>query len=676
MNFFAILILISSIFSFSGHITQNTTWDEDIIITGDTWVDPGVTLTIMPGVTVYFTRTDANSDGLGDTDFIIEGRVISQGMSDEKVYFTSYEENPQPNDWAGIDYLSSDDSELTTLSNTEILYGHQGFNINGRNVLFNACRIAHSDDFGLRIESTTYNSSLNNCIIENNGGYGMLIENGTVDISNLTIFNNNGWGLKVLSDGNFNADDLTISSNTDQGLWIFNTLDEPTLTDGRIISNNDGIVIDGATPTISNSNISNNNGYGVKINNSDPIFDFCDIKNNSLDGFLYENLSSGSVSNSFISENGGYGVKLLYDSTPQFNNNHIYSNFGNQTSDNQTLTIYPDVEENCNFGGNVNYCSDCTNLQTWDDDITTPYPVKITNIKYTKGHHGGFTCSNTRCWSYQMETYVNINGQQYAYHNLSDSCCGYQNGNTCANLRNNNYNNYGIDDAYLPVQHSFSINTWVNDLQDFDPVINFTFSNDCYECASYDDNEGGIYMHIDEIQYQLYEDGFGYQVYATNTNSIVDFNYNWWNQITNIDELIYQLNPGTVEYANILTEPMDEVGSSLDNLLPSLSILEPSEFLINPDSVNIVWEDLDVDDDANISFYYTENINDSGNLIVAGLSEDDNNDSYTWNLSEVPHGTYYIYAEITDNVNDAIVVYAPYQVMVGPLSVNIPFQLF
>ena len=49
---FITILSFSLLYPFAGHITENTTWEEDIIITGDTWVDEGVTLTLMPGVTV------------------------------------------------------------------------------------------------------------------------------------------------------------------------------------------------------------------------------------------------------------------------------------------------------------------------------------------------------------------------------------------------------------------------------------------------------------------------------------------------------------------------------------------------------------------------------------------------------------------------------------------------
>ena len=43
----------------SGQITTNTTWSQNVLVTGDVVVTSGVTLTIAPGVTVFFA---AHSD--------------------------------------------------------------------------------------------------------------------------------------------------------------------------------------------------------------------------------------------------------------------------------------------------------------------------------------------------------------------------------------------------------------------------------------------------------------------------------------------------------------------------------------------------------------------------------------------------------------------------------------
>ena len=146
---FIILIFIQSLTAFSGHITTNTTWSSDVIITGDTWIDEGATLTINAGVTVSFPKVDGNSDGIGDIDFIINGRLLTQGTPGNEVIFTSLETNPAPNDWGGIDYLHVL-SQNSNLQYTDILFAYQGIHINGKLFTLNYGTIQECGDYGIR----------------------------------------------------------------------------------------------------------------------------------------------------------------------------------------------------------------------------------------------------------------------------------------------------------------------------------------------------------------------------------------------------------------------------------------------------------------------------------------------------------------------------------------------
>ena len=176
-----ILIALSTLlFPFRGDIEVNTTWDEDIIITGTTTIHSGATLTIMPGVTVYFTKVDSDGDNIGDTQFIIEGRLVCQGLLNDRVTFTSNQDIPQPADWAGIIYQTDDSGILTTISNTDILYANEGFLLNGKNVTFNKLRIANAALWGLNIQNTFATTSLNDVTIENCGTYGLYVGAGEV----------------------------------------------------------------------------------------------------------------------------------------------------------------------------------------------------------------------------------------------------------------------------------------------------------------------------------------------------------------------------------------------------------------------------------------------------------------------------------------------------------------
>ncbi|MBN1426562.1 fibronectin type III domain-containing protein [Candidatus Fermentibacteria bacterium] len=83
---------------------------------------------------------------------------------------------------------------------------------------------------------------------------------------------------------------------------------------------------------------------------------------------------------------------------------------------------------------------------------------------------------------------------------------------------------------------------------------------------------------------------------------------------------------------------------------PSITLTSPS----SPDTVGggtfeIAWTDDDPDDDASIWLFYSSvDAPNESTLIVFDLSEDDAEDSYAWNISSMPPGTYRIYARIFD----------------------------
>ena len=105
---------------FAGHITQNTVWTEDMLITGDVWIDAGITLTIFPGVKVKFAYIDANANGIGDLNFYINGQLFAQGTPENKVYFMAQRTTPTTKDWVGITYGTPESGQLSTLSNVVI----------------------------------------------------------------------------------------------------------------------------------------------------------------------------------------------------------------------------------------------------------------------------------------------------------------------------------------------------------------------------------------------------------------------------------------------------------------------------------------------------------------------------------------------------------------------------
>ena len=89
--------LAGAITTFSGNITSDTTWSDDIFMVGPVFVRSGATLTIQAGVTVY-------GDKASKATLIVDrgGKLNINGTNDNPVVMTSNQENPAAEDWGGL----------------------------------------------------------------------------------------------------------------------------------------------------------------------------------------------------------------------------------------------------------------------------------------------------------------------------------------------------------------------------------------------------------------------------------------------------------------------------------------------------------------------------------------------------------------------------------------------
>jgi hypothetical protein len=96
------------------------------------------------------------------------------------------------------------------------------------------------------------------------------------------------------------------------------------------------------------------------------------------------------------------------------------------------------------------------------------------------------------------------------------------------------------------------------------------------------------------------------------------------------------------------------------NSTPKILMLTPEIGIEKAhESYTLRWADSDSDDSASISLYYDYDPGGyDGFLIVSGLGEDEENDFFIWDTSDIPSGEYYIYAKIEDRVNKAVYDYS------------------
>ncbi len=285
--FIAALFILSivSATDVSGVISSNTTWSisgSPYTVTGNVLVNSGVTLTIEAGVTVKF---DA------DKSLQINGELIAQGTSSNKITFTSNQSSPAAGDWGRI-FFSESSNDAVFSSGTyqsgcimeycDISYGG-GTESSGQihadrsHIFLKNCTVKYSGNTGvyvykssLTIESTdvknsnssgvglsgygggTTDLSVNNCTFSNNAGsglyYGADVASGSATIENSEALNNAGTG--------FSLNDLT------RGV---------TLNKNIIFGNNRGVWLDAiSTANVQKNDIFNNTSNGVECGYSGP----------------------------------------------------------------------------------------------------------------------------------------------------------------------------------------------------------------------------------------------------------------------------------------------------------------------------------------------------------------------------------------------------------------------
>ncbi|MCK4980754.1 MAG: right-handed parallel beta-helix repeat-containing protein, partial [Candidatus Delongbacteria bacterium] len=237
----------------SGSISGNV-GKGDYYVMGDLLVEDQTTLTIEPGVKMYFT---------GCYGIDVQGQIIAEGTKDDSITFT-YKNSENEDGW-GIHNLS-----LNALC---------GIYINGTTDIskFEYCKIEKTQNVAISTRSSIL--SIKNCLVSSfeNGVVGFN-NSGELDILNSTIINCKGLGVKA-----YFGCELSLI--------------------GNVISHNEGGLLIGASNSyVTNNTIANNyiatgfsNSVSGIIVSSNTV-----VTNDFTNNLIYNNETTGSISQIWV----------------------------------------------------------------------------------------------------------------------------------------------------------------------------------------------------------------------------------------------------------------------------------------------------------------------------------------------------------------------------------------
>ena len=236
-------------------ISQDTTWQGNVIIAGDIFVPPGVTLTIAPGTQVKFKRIEKTEEQNlfslenpyhPSAEIIVQGKLIANGTKDNRIVFTSVEIDAKQGDWGSINLLGSDDSSIQYAN---ISFAYMGVHAHGATARITHCEFVDNGiGISFRTEVKTpgvpWSGKRSNFIITDN------------------LFHRNGGGVGFTNaDGEIMHNE--IRDNKFFGVWPKENV-KARISYNEITGNKKGVVLRQTQGmTLTNNNIYANQSYEI-----------------------------------------------------------------------------------------------------------------------------------------------------------------------------------------------------------------------------------------------------------------------------------------------------------------------------------------------------------------------------------------------------------------------------
>lgn len=233
--------LIDAIYVKSQTITTGTWLNQGVpyVVGGNLTVSDLETLTLVPGVEIKWD---------GTRRLTVSGALIANGTMVDPIKFTSNELAPAKGDW---DRIYFNGAEASSLMHCEIEYAGSGTS-------------------SVDIRNSGTNVTIDNCSIDNSGGYGIYSRSSSLTaMSNLTIQNCDNYPIYVLADGVTKITGTSsFAGNTPQAIWV----QSGTINSGTWVQQPVPYVLGGGNFTVADGEaLTINPGVSIKIDGTRSI---------------------------------------------------------------------------------------------------------------------------------------------------------------------------------------------------------------------------------------------------------------------------------------------------------------------------------------------------------------------------------------------------------------------
>lgn len=200
-----------------------TTWSGEVLVTGTVTVAAGCTLTIAAGTQVSFDVVDANSDGKGDVELVVESTLLAQGSPSFPVVMTPAT-GSLPGSWKGVRLRGTG----SNLQGVTVRYADTGVLVETGTHNLPRLKALASAGPGVSVKPGAA-AALTDCTLKDNGGAGAHADSGRLDVSYCEV-QGNAPGLSYLGNATGLITRGKLTDNRGEGLKLWrSTSGEPSV---------------------------------------------------------------------------------------------------------------------------------------------------------------------------------------------------------------------------------------------------------------------------------------------------------------------------------------------------------------------------------------------------------------------------------------------------------------